>query len=89
MWLTSLIIFLIIVGFAGWLAGLLVYGRGFGLIRNLGIGLLGAILSYVLLGLFGVQVASFLAVLLVSTAGATVILATIKTSTRRSTKLKV
>ena len=36
MWFTSLILFLIIVGLAGWLAGIIVYGKGLGFIRNLG-----------------------------------------------------
>ena len=88
MWFISLILFLVIVGFAGWLAGMMVYGKGLGLIRNVGSGLLGALLSFAVLGLLRVQVVSFLGILLTSTAGATVILAILKTSTRR-VKLKV
>ena len=85
MWFYSLIIFLVIVGCSGWLAGKLVCGKGLGLIRNVGIGLLGAILSFLVLGLFGIQVESFPGILLASTVGATTILAIIKTVRRRST----
>ena len=83
MWFTSLMLFLIIAGFAGWLAAKLVYGEGLGLIRNLGSGLLGAVLSYVVLGLLRVQVVSFLGMLLASTVGATALLAAIKTGSGR------
>ena len=89
MWFTSLIIFLVIVGFSGWLAGKLVYGKGLGLIRNVGIGLLGAILSFLVLGLFRIQVESFLGMLLASSVGAATILAFIKTVRHRSTRVRI
>lgn len=45
---------------AGWLAGLLVKGRGFGLIGDLVIGLLGGIIGGWLAGMFGLQAVSWL-----------------------------
>ena len=46
---------LIIGGIAGWLAGLIVRGAGFGLIGNIVIGIIGALLASWLLPQLGVQ----------------------------------
>ena len=46
---------LIIGGIAGWLAGLIVRGAGFGLIGNIVIGIIGALLSSWLLPQLGVH----------------------------------
>jgi uncharacterized membrane protein YeaQ/YmgE (transglycosylase-associated protein family) len=45
MTVTSLIIFLLIGAIAGWLAGLIVRGFGFGLIGNIVVGIVGAFLA--------------------------------------------
>ena len=45
MGLESLIIFLIIGAVAGWLAGLIVSGYGFGLIGNIVVGIVGAFIA--------------------------------------------
>lgn len=42
---TSLIVFLIIGAIAGWLAGVLVKGFGFGLIGNIAVGVIGAFIA--------------------------------------------
>ena len=47
------IMFLIIGGIAGWLAGQLMKGRGFGLFGNIGIGIVGAFLGGFLFNLLG------------------------------------
>ena len=50
--ITSLIIFLAIGAFAGWLAGNLMKGDGFGLIGNIVVGIVGAVVGgWVLLGI--------------------------------------
>ena len=41
--LTSLLIFLVIGAIAGWLAGLLMRGGGFGLLGNIVVGVIGAL----------------------------------------------
>ena len=41
----SLIVFLIVGGVAGWLAGLIVKGFGFGLVGNIIVGIVGAFLA--------------------------------------------
>ena len=52
--LETLIIILLIGGIAGWLAGLIMKGRGFGILGNIVVGILGAFIGSWLLGLFGV-----------------------------------
>lgn len=51
---TSLIILLVIGAIAGWLAGVIVRGFGFGLIGNIVIGIIGALLAGWLLPTLGV-----------------------------------
>ncbi|MGB3346082.1 MAG: GlsB/YeaQ/YmgE family stress response membrane protein [Candidatus Humimicrobiia bacterium] len=43
--LTSLIIFILVGLIAGWLAGMIMKGKGFGLISNIIIGLIGGLLG--------------------------------------------
>lgn len=66
----------LVIGFlAGWLAGLLTRGRGFGCLGNVEIGLLGAIVGGYLFQLLGVRgPAGFLGSLLVALVGAGVLL---------------
>ncbi len=52
---TSLIIFLLIGAIAGWLAGLIVRGFGFGLLGNIVVGIIGAFLAGWLLPTLGVS----------------------------------
>jgi uncharacterized membrane protein YeaQ/YmgE (transglycosylase-associated protein family) len=51
---TSLIILLLIGAIAGWLAGLIVRGFGFGLVGNIVVGIIGALLAGWLLPALGV-----------------------------------
>ena len=51
--LIDVIIWLIIDGIAGWLAGLLVKGYGFGVLGNIVVGIIGAVLAGWLLPLAG------------------------------------
>ncbi len=51
---TSLLILLIIGAIAGWLAGVLVRGFGFGLIGNIVVGIVGALIAGWLLPALGV-----------------------------------
>jgi len=50
---TGLLIFIVIGAVAGWLAGILMKGRGFGLAGNIIIGIIGAIAGGLLFGLLG------------------------------------
>jgi uncharacterized membrane protein YeaQ/YmgE (transglycosylase-associated protein family) len=71
----EIIYFLLIGSVAGWLAGQLMKGRGFGLFSNMVIGVLGAVLGGYLFRILGIsKEPGALGVLVVSTFGAIVLL---------------
>jgi uncharacterized membrane protein YeaQ/YmgE (transglycosylase-associated protein family) len=72
--LQALIIVLIIGAIAGWLAGVVMKGRGFGLLGDIVIGIVGAFLGSFLLGLLGIAFYGLLGVLLTAFIGAVVLL---------------
>jgi uncharacterized membrane protein YeaQ/YmgE (transglycosylase-associated protein family) len=51
----SFIWFLLIGALAGWLAGLIMKGRGFGIIGNIIVGVIGAMLGGFIFGLLGLS----------------------------------
>ena len=55
MGIDSIIVWLIVGAIAGWLAGLIVKGAGFGLLGNIVIGIIGALLASWLLPQLGVS----------------------------------
>lgn len=59
---------------AGWLAGQLVKGGGYGLVGDLVVGVIGAILGGFLFGLVGLQAVGMLGALICATVGAVVLL---------------
>ncbi|MBP1623626.1 MAG: Transglycosylase-associated protein [Acidobacteria bacterium] len=62
--------FLVIGGIAGWLAGKLTRGTGFGLLGDIIIGVIGALLGGFLFGLVGLVSFSLLGSLITATVGA-------------------
>jgi uncharacterized membrane protein YeaQ/YmgE (transglycosylase-associated protein family) len=74
----SLILFLLIGLAAGWLAGHLVKGRGFGLLENLIIGVIGALIGGFVFGTLGVNVGGLLGQLIAATVGALILLYLLK-----------
>lgn len=71
----SLLAILIIGAIAGWLAGLIVKGYGFGLLGNIIIGIIGAFVGTWLLGRLGVSLGSGIAGAIINAViGAVVIL---------------
>jgi uncharacterized membrane protein YeaQ/YmgE (transglycosylase-associated protein family) len=54
----SIIIFLIVGAIAGWLAGLVVKGRGFGLVGDIIIGIVGALIGGWLLPRLGIRISA-------------------------------
>ncbi|HMK60794.1 MAG TPA: GlsB/YeaQ/YmgE family stress response membrane protein [Dissulfurispiraceae bacterium] len=62
--------FLIIGAVAGWLAGKLTRGRGFGLLGDLIVGILGAFTGKFLFGLLGIAAFGRIGTLVTATAGA-------------------
>lgn len=78
MTLTSILIWLLLGAVAGWLAGLIFKGGGFGLVGNIIVGIIGSILGGWLAGLIGIgaaQTGSFnLASIITAVLGAGVLL---------------
>jgi uncharacterized membrane protein YeaQ/YmgE (transglycosylase-associated protein family) len=78
MTIEALIIWLIIGAVAGWLAGLIVKGYGFGLVGNIVVGIIGAFLAGWLLPLVGfVLVGGVIAAIINAVIGAVILLVVI------------
>lgn len=71
----NIILFLIIGGIAGWLAGLIMKGRGFGILPNIGIGIVGSLIGGFLFQLAGVSSGGAVGELITALVGAVVLLA--------------
>ncbi len=54
--LNSIIILIIVGAIAGWLAGLILSGRGFGLIGNIVVGIIGSFIGTFLFDLFDISI---------------------------------
>jgi len=74
MGLIGLITFLIIGAVAGWLAGIIMKGGGFGLIINIIVGITGAIIGGFVFGLLGIYSGGFIGSIAIATAGAILLL---------------
>jgi uncharacterized membrane protein YeaQ/YmgE (transglycosylase-associated protein family) len=74
----NLIYFLLIGLVAGWLAGKIMKGQGFGLLGDLVIGVLGAVLGGFLFQLVGLAAVGLLGSLISATVGAIVLLFILK-----------
>ena len=66
--------FLIIGGLAGWLAGQIMKGRGFGFIGNLLVGIVGGILGGFIFGVLNIEAAGLIGELVAALVGAIVLL---------------
>lgn len=71
---TGLIAFLIIGAIAGWLAGTLMKGGGFGLLGNIVVGIIGAVIGGRVFGLLGISAGGFIGSIVTATAGAAILL---------------
>ncbi|MGS0675215.1 GlsB/YeaQ/YmgE family stress response membrane protein [Shewanella sp. 0m-4] len=72
--ITALLIFLAIGAIAGWLAGNIIKGGGFGLLGNIVIGIIGAIVGGYVFGLFGIESGGFIGAIITATVGAVLLL---------------
>lgn len=73
--LIYLIYFLLIGAAAGWLAGQFMKGKGFGLVGNIVVGIIGALIGGWLLGTLGVSIGGgLIGSLITATIGAVVLL---------------
>lgn len=71
---TSLILFILIGAAAGWLAGNIMKGRGFGALGNILVGVIGAFIGGFLFDLLGIQEGGMIGSLVTATAGALILL---------------
>ncbi len=73
--LESLIIFLLVGAVAGWLAGVIVKGYGFGLLGNIAVGVVGAFIGSWLFGRLGIFAGGgYVGMLIGATVGAVILL---------------
>jgi len=72
--LTSILIFLAIGAVAGWLAGTIMKGGGFGLVADIIIGILGAVVGGVLFTVLGISAGGLIGAIVTATVGAIVLL---------------
>jgi uncharacterized membrane protein YeaQ/YmgE (transglycosylase-associated protein family) len=70
----EILIFLAIGAVAGWLAGTLMKGGGFGLLKNIVIGILGSIIGGFVFGLLGISWGGLVGSIVTATAGAALLL---------------
>ena len=75
---SSLVIFLLIGIIAGWLAGAIMKGGGFGLLGSMVLGVIGAFIGGYLFNLLGISAGGFFGSLVTATVGAVVLLYVVK-----------
>ena len=68
--IAHLIMFLVIGGLAGWCAGLISKGSGFGVVGNVIVGIIGALIGGFCFGLLGIGAYSFLGRFIFAVVGA-------------------
>lgn len=76
--ITSLVIFLVIGALAGWLAGVLMKGKGFGIIGNMVVGIIGAVVGGFVFDFLGVIAGGFIGSIITATVGAIILLSIIR-----------
>ena len=70
---TRFLTFLVIGGLAGWITGLILTGRGFGLAGNVIVGIVGAFLASFALGLLGISAHSVIGQFIFAVLGSVVL----------------
>jgi uncharacterized membrane protein YeaQ/YmgE (transglycosylase-associated protein family) len=82
--LMAILIMLFVGAVAGWLAGLIMKGSGFGLLGDIGVGIVGGFIGGFLFRLVGLQTESILGAIISATAGAVVLLLVIRMFKKKS-----
>jgi len=80
--LTGLIWFLLIGLIAGWLAGRVMRGGGYGVIGDMIVGIIGALLGGWLFGLLGIHAGGLIGSIITAFVGAVVLIALLRASRR-------
>jgi uncharacterized membrane protein YeaQ/YmgE (transglycosylase-associated protein family) len=65
---------LVIGAIAGWLAGKLMKGGGFGLFGNIVVGIIGAVIGQYVFGLIGIAAGGIIGSIVIATVGASILL---------------
>jgi uncharacterized membrane protein YeaQ/YmgE (transglycosylase-associated protein family) len=73
--LVAIIVILLVGAIAGWLAGKIMAGRGFGFWANAGLGVLGAIVGSFVFAVLGIYAFGLVATIIKATVGAVIVLA--------------
>jgi uncharacterized membrane protein YeaQ/YmgE (transglycosylase-associated protein family) len=80
------LLWFVLIGIAaGWLAGQIMKGGGFGLVGDLIVGVIGALLGGFLLGLLGIHAYGLLGNLIIATVGAVILIALLRLIKRGKT----
>ncbi|UJX43088.1 GlsB/YeaQ/YmgE family stress response membrane protein [Desulfovibrio sp. JY] len=72
--MNGLLWFLLVGLIAGWLAGVLVKGGGFGVLGDMAVGILGAVIGRYLFGFAGIGGGGLLGAIIVATLGAVILI---------------
>jgi uncharacterized membrane protein YeaQ/YmgE (transglycosylase-associated protein family) len=72
--ITSIVIFLVIGAIAGWLAGNVMKGGGFGLVGDIVVGIVGAFIGGWLFGVLGIAAGGLIGAVITAFVGACVLL---------------
>ena len=80
--IVGLLIFLAIGAIAGWLAGNIRKGGGFGLLGNIVVGVVGAVVGGWAVGLLGIEAGGLIGSIVTATVGAVILLAVVSLFTR-------
>lgn len=81
--LMQILVFVVVGGMAGWIAGVVTHGGGQGILLNVLVGILGAFLGGWLFGVMGIGVAGLGGLFLMATIGAVILLALLRLISRR------
>lgn len=84
MGIDSIIVWLIVGAIAGWLAGLIVKGAGFGLLGNIVVGIIGAVIAGWLLPQLGINLGTGIARAIINAAIGGIIVLVILSLIRRA-----
>jgi len=76
--ITDLVIFLVIGAVAGWLAGVIMKGGGFGLVGDIIVGVIGALIGGWLFGLLGIAAGGLIGSIIAAVVGAIILIAILR-----------
>lgn len=76
--ITNLLLFLLIGAIAGWIAGSLTKGKGYGIVGNIVLGIMSAFVGGFLFGLLGISAGGVIGWLITATIGAIVLIVVVR-----------